>query len=180
MMLRKFIFAPLAALAAFGSAAAMAHDGVHTAPTFANGLVHPFSGFDHIALLALSGLAVGFMIKRGWRPDKGAWLSLAGLFTLSAAMIGYQPYGVVLSVMVLCSGLYLSWKARIQSDGSNVTLMAATAIVLQLLSHFLARGDVQPNGNFAFGFAIGSGLIICAVLSAAVVVSRIVRSDVRR
>lgn len=135
---------------------AYAHSGTGHALSFAEGLLHPVAGWDHIMLLLLGGGIVGLSGSRRQRLSNWEMLAFAGLFTSGAA--------IVLSEWLLgLFGLCLAAIAFIRSLGSTdrdtkrlARLGCVLAVALQMASHYLAIGDGKPDLGFAAGFSAAS------------------------
>ena len=116
---------------------AAAHVGVHGPSGLSGGLLHPFSGVDHI----LAMLAVG--IWGGWQGGRHQWLIPAGFVAAAAAgfllgigggaLFGVIEQGIALSLVGL--GALLFFRARL-------TLAVGLPLVALFgLFHGLAHGS---------------------------------------
>jgi urease accessory protein len=142
----------LATAIALAPTLAQAHTGLHT-DGFVAGLVHPFSGFDH--LLAMT--AVGF-----WAATLGG----PALWIVPAAFIGVMTLGAVLGVQgvplpaveqgiaasVIALGLLIAFEVKIPA--------AAAALVVGLFAifHGHAHGAEMPEMASPLGYGLGFGL----------------------
>jgi urease accessory protein len=127
---------------------------------WAEGLAHPLSGLDHLAVM----ICVGFWAAM--RPGAGMWLvpavfvggMTAGLFSGLAAPPGIVEGGVILSLLVL--GAALVFAVRLPAWAGM--LAAAVAGLMHGAAH---AGEAPTETGFA-AFAIGA-LVTTALLHAA-------------
>ncbi len=142
-------FALALALASLAPTLAQAHPGLRAAG-FVDGLIHPFTGLDHL----LAMIAVGF-----WAAMLGGaarWIAPAafvGLMVLGATLglhavaLPRVEYGVALSVVVL--GLLVAFEVK-------MPVSAAAALVGGFaLFHGYAHGSETPVAADAMTFAAG-------------------------
>jgi len=156
------------------SSAAFAHPG-HVVSGLAAGLVHPFSGFDHLLAMVAVGLwaAQGNTKKRGGRK---VWLLPATfMFTLAVgagiAMLWQSlpmvEFGLAVSVMAL--GLLVALSMQL-----SVSLSVAITALFGLLHGYVHGLDLPESAApaaYAFGFlATTASLHISGI--AAVVAAR--------
>lgn len=130
---------------------ASAHVGIHGPAGLVGGLVHPFTGFDHI----LAMLAVGMWA--GWLGGKLRWAIPAGFVTAAAAgfLLGLGgseisalvEQGIALSLVGL--GGLLFFRARL-SPAVGLPLVAAFG-----LFHGLAHGSEMAKGSSEWLFMAG-------------------------
>ena len=144
-------FAKVAAFAAFffAPALAQAHPGFHP-EGFAAGVLHPFTGVDH--LLAMT--AVGFWAATlGGRarflvPAAFILLMIAGaVLGLNGVPVPGVEQGIAASVVVL--GLVIAFQLRIP------TLFAALLVGVFAIFHGHAHGAELPEATDPVSFAIG-------------------------
>jgi len=141
---------------------ASAHIGIHGPAGLAGGLMHPFSGLDHI----LAMLAVGMW--SGWLGGRFRWAIPAGFLGAAAAgfLIGVGEgaasalveQGVALSLVGL--GALLFFRARLP-------LMVGLPLVVAFgLFHGLAHGSEAGDDPWSFmgGFLISTALLHLAGL----------------
>jgi len=130
---------------------ASAHVGLHVQASFADGLSHPFSGFDHI----LAMLAVGMWA--GWLGGSCRWAIPAG-FVIAAAtgfligLGGSELAGLVeqgIAVSLVCLGALLYLRARL-SLLTGLPLVACFG-----LFHGLAHGSEVASGDGVWMFMGG-------------------------
>ncbi len=147
-----------AVLAATMASPALAHVGVGSHDSFAQGLSHPFTGFDHL----LAMVAVGFIAARA---GKRAMLQLPLVFMVTMAagsMVGFQgatlplvDSGIAASVVVL--GLLIAFEVQ-------MPVAAAAALVGGFaFLHGNAHGAEMPAGSiptlYAFGFLTATAVL---------------------
>ena len=131
------------------SSAAFAHPG-HNASGLAAGLLHPFSGLDHL----LAMVAVGLWAAQG--GDKRIWLLPATLMTMLAVGAGlamqWQSLPLVesgIATSVLALGLLIALTLRFP-----VMLSVAVAALFGLL-HGYAHGLELPESAAPSAYALG-------------------------
>ncbi len=135
---------------------AFAHPGLHAAG-FADGFVHPFTGFDHL----LAMVAVGY-----WAASLGGaarWAAPASFLALMClgAVLGFHAeapalieYGIAASVVVL--GVLVAFDIRMP------VVPAAALVGLFAFCHGFAHGAEAPNA--ASGLQFGVGFVLATVL----------------
>ncbi|HSM97931.1 MAG TPA: HupE/UreJ family protein [Gallionella sp.] len=131
------------------SSAAFAHPG-HNASGLAAGLLHPFSGLDHL----LAMVAVGLWAAQG--GDKRIWLLPATFMTMLAVGAGlamqWQSLPLVesgIATSVLALGLLIALTLRFP-----VMLSVAVAALFGLL-HGYAHGLELPESAAPSAYALG-------------------------
>jgi urease accessory protein len=145
----KKILALAAAAAALAPSLAQAHAGLHM-EGFGGGLLHPFSGLDH--LLAMT--AIGF-----WAATLGG----RALWIVPAAFVGVMTIGAVFGVQgvplpaveqgiafsVVALGLLIGFEVKIP--------VAAAALVVGLFAifHGHAHGAEMPAMASPLGYGVG-------------------------
>lgn len=123
--------------------------------TFAEGLLHPFTGLDHIALLSGGGGFLAFA-QRHLRLTKATMLGLSGIFAGGfAAMMGSIPFAL-LGFIAAILGFAMAGSRSADGNARFVLIGTAIAISAQSASHLLAWGDAPPNDAFAAGFGLSS------------------------
>jgi urease accessory protein len=147
-----------------------AHSGHGTpTPTFFDGFAHPFTGLDHLILLASAGFILALVHSHVTRSRSGLF-GLAGIFACgSAAMMGNVLIPMLGAVIALvCLTVAGMWNSDRRS--APMVLGTTTAISLQAGSHFLAWGDVPPHAGFAIGFGLASLVMLSAAYALMAVV----------
>lgn len=165
MKITTFMRSAIAVLAVSLPSAILAHPGhADRELTFADGLVHPFTGLDHILLLAGGGALLA-LAQPHLRLNKATMLGLSGVLAGGfAAMMGSVPFAL-LGLFAAILGFAVA--GRNNTDGSTPLVLIGTAMAIsaQAASHLLAWGDAPPNIAFAAGFGLSSlGLFALACL----------------
>ena len=136
------------------SSAAFAHPG-HNVTGLVAGLMHPFSGFDHLLAMVAVGMwaAQGNTKKRGGRK---VWLLPATFMAMMAAGAGiaiqwqYLPLvesGIAASVLAL--GLLIALSLRLP------VLLSVAVAALFVLMHGYAHGLELPESAAPSAYALG-------------------------
>ena len=161
-MKRQIPCSAMFGLAILTPSTAWAHVGLHHAPTLFEGLIHPLTGWDHVALLAASGVAMAVSLDQGKLPGRWEILGLFGLFSSGVAvMLGAQLLSG-LCVAVSLAALLATAGGAVSKRQIAARVGVAGAVALQTASHYLASGDLVPNLEFAMGFAASSIAIFVA------------------
>jgi urease accessory protein len=150
-MRRQITLVSLAAVATAGfSTAAFAHIGDHSHMSFSEGLLHPFSGLDHVLAMVAVGL---------WASQLGGralWLlplTFPVVMAVGAAMgfggvsLAWIEIGIALSVVVL--GAMVAFRAR-PSLAVSVPLIGLFALL-----HGYSHGVELPAEASALSYAAG-------------------------
>ena len=147
------------------SASAMAHIG-HTGnhSAFVEGLLHPLSGLDHLAM----GLGLGLLMARTLRLTRlRGFAILIGTLTGGFAMgvagmlpTGLTELGISLSLIVLASALWARTK--------SVLLLAVASLGL---FHGVAHGADVPAGLNPADFLVGMLITLAALYTAGMMAS---------
>ena len=141
--------------------AALAHVGDHSQMSFAEGLVHPFTGLDHV----LAMIAVGLWASQLGRP--ALWLlpvifplvmAIGAAFGMSGRELPALEIGVAGSVLVL--GAVIAFALR-----PSLTLSAALVTFFALL-HGYSHGVELPAD--VSGLTFGAGFIAATLVLHAV------------
>lgn len=123
----------------------LAHPG-HGPVTFANGVVHPFSGLDHLLAMMAVGLWAGMRGGRArliWPASFVlAMLGGYGLGQMGLALPALEP-GILASVIVL--GLVVATGVRANLVGGMALMLVFGGL------HGNAHGLEAPQGGWAFG-----------------------------
>jgi urease accessory protein len=139
---------------------------------FVHGLVHPFTGFDHIAAMVAVGL---WAAQRGGRA---LWvvpltfvgvMSVSGLLGMTGASIPFVEPGIAASVLVL--GLLVAAAVRLP-------LVASSLIVgLFAVFHGYAHGTEMPETmsglGYGVGFMLATGLLHCCGIGLGLLAGRL-------
>lgn len=156
MKTTAFMRSAITVLALTLPSVALAHPG-HSGHelTLADGLLHPFTGVDHIALLAGGGALLA-LAQPHLRLTKATILGLFGVLGGGfAAMIGSLPFALLALIAAI---LGFAGAGSRRADGQTRFLLIGTAMAIsaQAASHVLAWGDAPPNFAFAAGFGLAS------------------------
>jgi urease accessory protein len=149
----------LAAALGLLPAIADAHPGHELAMTFAQGLMHPLSGVDHL----LAMLAIGLWTAQ--LPGRLRWILPSGLLALllAAAMLGLQGTGSALppdaleqgiAASVLICGLALVRAGRLPL-ASSLAFIGGFA-VLHGYAHGVEAARPASPGGYLLGMALAS------------------------
>lgn len=151
----------LGALAAAASTSAWAHSGhADHELSFTDGLLHPFTGFDHLALLACGGAILALAQPR-IALSRSSMLGLTGVFTCGlGVMMGSIPFTGI-GLCAATAGFARSAQAGAHARTMLVLVGTLIAVMLQAGSHLLAWGDVAPSLAFAAGFGLSSLMLFC-------------------
>lgn len=173
MKLSKTVNSMISALVLGVSTSAWAHPGhSSTAPSFFDGLVHPFTGLDHLALLAAGGAMLA-VVQTRMALSRWWLLGLAGIFASGCgAMMGDVPIALLGFALALACVTFAAMRTA-DRHSTFIALGATAAISLQAGSHLLAWGDVSPHIGFAIGFGLASlGVFSTAYAIVAVVLTK--------
>jgi urease accessory protein len=154
MKIRHFLTPALITLL---PALAFAHPGHELQPGIAAGVMHPFSGLDHLAaMLAVGMWAAQLGGRMRWAvPASFVSLMLAGaLLGLSGLQIGAVEQGIAASVCVL--GLLLAGAVRLPAMAC--VLLAGLFAVFHGYAH-AAEAPVSGVGRYMVGFAFSTAVL---------------------
>jgi urease accessory protein len=166
----KIAFTANVAVAAIAltSGQALAHTGAEHAQSFGSGFAHPFTGLDHMLAMVAVGLWAGLVGGRAlwlWPLAFVAVMLVGGALGMAGVDLPFAEPGILASVVVL--GLLVLAAAQ-----WHVGIGAALVAIFALL-HGQAHGAELPAGaaaaTYAAGFAIGTALLHCVGLAAALV-----------
>ena len=129
---------------------AHAHVGVGEASGWMHGLVHPFSGPDHLCAMIAVGLWAAQMGGRAvWRVPLTfvSVMALGGLLGMADIPVPFVETGIVMSLLVL--GVLIAAAVRLP-------LLASTVIVgVFAIFHGYAHGAEMPQSASGLGYALG-------------------------
>ena len=138
------------ASACSAAGAAQAHPG-HDTTSLVDGLVHPFTGFDHLLAMVAVGVWSVSALPQGkaWQGPATFLLALVISAALGAAgvTVPYLEHSISLSVVLF--GLMLVVAQRAMPVALGLGLIAAASSL-----HGLAHGAETPETGFA-GYAAG-------------------------
>src|SRR5262249_47891886 len=128
-MRRSFALASLAALATIGfSTAASAHIGDHSHMSFAEGLMHPFTGVDHMLAMVAVGLWASQIGGRAlWLlPVTFPVVMAAGAaLGIGGVPLAWVEVGIAASVLVLGAAVALTLRPSLAVSLPLIGLFAA-------------------------------------------------------
>jgi urease accessory protein len=150
-MRRSFKLISLAAVATAGfSTAALAHGGDHSHMSFAEGLLHPFSGLDHVLAMVAVGL---WASQLGGRALWVLPLAFPAVMAVGAALgfggvaLAWVEIGIAASVLVLGGAVALTLRPSL---AVSLPLIALFAVL-----HGYSHGVELPANASALTYAAG-------------------------
>lgn len=155
----------LGALAVAAPASAHPGHGEHGETAFATGLLHPFTGVDHLlALLAVGALAVLVTARRAnWLLPLGFVAGMAAGGALGLAGGGLRAVDVAIAGSVLVLGLMVVLVAR---PGSATSLPVVALVVgVAGAAHGYGHGVGLPATGAAFDYGVGILVATTAALA---------------
>ena len=171
----KFIFSKkIISLAALSttvfSGSALAHTGTDTlmASTFANGLLHPLTGLDHLLMLLGVGFLAAQMKGKQVSVILGALVTMligTGFGALTGLMTGMESL-ILASVFIVAAAV---WKQS-QQVAANINLLSSAAVVM-VLFHGWAHGVEAPAAQLV-QFVPGMLISAAALLTLGAVIGR--------
>lgn len=145
----------------FAPAAALAHPGHEGAGGLASGLIHPFTGIDHVlAMIAVGVLAAQYGGRAFWLVPTSFLVAMgvAGAVGMAGIPVQFVEAGIGLSVVIL--GLMIAFQVK------PPALLAMAAVGFFALFHGYAHGAEMPNGqaglSFAAGFLVATAFLLGA------------------
>jgi urease accessory protein len=161
-MRRSFKLLSLAAVATAGfSTAALAHVGDHSHMSFTEGLLHPFSGVDHVLAMVAVGLWASQLGGRAlWLLPLTfpALMAVGAALGMSGVALPWVEIGIAGSVMVLGALVALALRPSL---AISVPLIGAFALL-----HGYSHGVELPAGISALSY--GAGFIAATLVLHAV------------
>jgi len=150
-MRRSFKLLSLAAAATAGfSTAALAHVGDHSHMSFTEGLLHPFSGIDHVLAMVAVGLWASQLGGRAlWLLPLifPAVMAVGAALGLSGVTLPWVEIGIAGSVMILGAVVALALRPSL---AISVPLIGAFALL-----HGYSHGIELPASASAVGYGVG-------------------------
>ncbi len=159
------------------SGTAIAHPGhglddIGHGSAFVEGLLHPLTGLDHLAM----ALSLGVLLARTFNQARFyglglLLLSLAGGFWLgfnSKLSVNIAEYGIVASLLVLAVSL---WQRSASVFLSTIALLGAF--------HGIAHGVEVGDGVNPFAFMLGMIITMSALYGLGVVAGRLMKNHLR-
>lgn len=162
----------LAALVAMVPALASAHTGVGSTVGFANGLVHPIGGIDHVLAMVAVGI---FAANLGGRALCAVPLTFMTLMAVGGALgiagmpLPFVEIGIALSIVVL--GLVVA----VRYEWPVAAAMALVGVFAIFHGH--AHGAEMPvaasGAAYALGFVLATGILHLAGIAIGLGVSQV-------
>jgi urease accessory protein len=149
--MKRQLFLSAAALMAM-TGLAEAHSG-HDSSGFLNGLIHPFTGIDHIMAMVAVGLFAAMLGGRARYlvPSSFVVMMVAGAgLAFSGYVMPYVETAIWASVIVLSAVVVLRWNASLSVAMGLCGFFA--------VFHGFAHGSEMPVN--ATGFTYGAGFVI--------------------
>lgn len=162
--------------AVVGASPVAAHPGhgEETAGGFGAGVLHPLTGWDHLAaILVVGALAVLFPGRRAIWVIPTAWIGGAvagGLFGMVGSQTRIVEFGIALSVLGLGALIAVP---RIREA---LLPVVAVAVALGAVFHGYAHGSELPTSGatvYAAGVAIGTASVLVAGIAAGLLLRRV-------
>src|SRR4029077_13679719 len=148
---RSFKLLSFAAVATVSfSTAALAHVGDHSHMSFTEGLLHPFSGLDHVLAMVAVGLWASQLGGRAlWRLPLTfpAVMAIGAALGLSGVTPPWVEIGIAVSVMVLGAVVALALRPSL---AISIPLIGAFALL-----HGYSHGIELPAGTSALSYGAG-------------------------
>jgi len=150
-MRRSFKLLSLAAAATAGfSTAALAHVGDHSHMSFTEGLLHPFTGLDHVLAMVAIGLWASQLGGRAlWLLPLTfpAVMAVGAVLGMSGVALPGVEIGIAGSVMVLGAVVALALRPSL---AISIPLIGAFALL-----HGYSHGIELPTGASALSYGTG-------------------------
>jgi urease accessory protein len=150
--MKKTTLVPLLVLAAFMPSVAFAHIVPGTSHGLSDGLIHPFSGWDHLLAMFAVGLwAATYRGRAIWMIPLTfvAVMGLGGVVGLSGAQLPVAVAEIAIAFSVLVLGSLIATRAQFKLSWS-MALVGAFAFF-----HGYAHGREMPVSASALGFSAG-------------------------
>ena len=187
--MKKLFLSSIAFAGTLFSTLAFAHPGHDVNVSFMSGLLHPFSGLDHLLVIVLVGFWSAFVLKKIWL---GPCFFILGMFFgvllgLSGLSLNFFEFGIAASVIAI--GLLLliknqySTKAILSLIGvfgvfhgyAHAELFSSASFGISLIAEdmaglFLATGILHLSGAIAVQFLKDKTTIIARVTGFASVI----------
>ncbi len=139
------------------SASSFAHTGHAMQANFSHGFLHPLTGWDHLAALALIGLFLStFTLRRASLISAGIMAAIIGGYAIGLEWSSASSAETLVTGSLI--GLPLALFAL--QKGGVKSVIAAGGILLFSLSHGLVQG-VEAQGSYA---QFGLGVMLASVL----------------
>ena len=146
---------------------AFAHPGHETASAV-HGLMHPFTGLDHLLAMLLVGLFAYQLGGRALWALPLAFLTamgMGGVLGMASPGTGLVEIGIALSVIVLGAAVALNIKAPVA--------LAAAVVGMFAVFHGYAHGAEMPTSagaiSYGAGFMLGTALLVAVGIALGII-----------
>lgn len=140
----------LVAIAVLAPTTGFAHTGTHEVSSIAAGLLHPFTGLDHLlAMLAVGLWAAQISGRQAWLLPALFPLAMVADAALALGGIGFPLVEPMIAISVIILG------ALVLAGASPPLAMSAPLISVFALAHGHAHGSELPAGGDMAGYATG-------------------------
>jgi urease accessory protein len=148
-----------------------AHPGTLAQHIFVNGVIHPFTGVDHL----LAMLAIGMWLSASRRNTQIAMLPLAmGTIVMSMFSAGYLGVIGQIDLLLAATVLLLGALLAFRFSGSSV-LRVGTGLGICFL-HAYAHGIEATAGQPMLGYSLGIALSSAALIAVGLVTGAYLRT----
>ena len=142
--MKKLCISSIAFVGILFSSLAFAHPGHELTVSFMSGLLHPFSGLDHLLVIVLVGFWSAFVLKKIWL---GPCFFILGMFFgvlsgLSVLYLNFFEFGIATSVIAI--GLLLLIKNQ-YSTKAILSLIGAFGVF-----HGYAHAELFSSASYGF------------------------------
>ena len=149
---------PIAIFLTFVAEPAMAHIGHGPTASLAAGFVHPFSGFDHVAVMLMVGL---------WAAQKGGWalwawpagfvgvMLIGGLLAMHGTSLPFVEPAILASVVAFGLLVALAVDLPIGAGAAVITVFA----LLHGHAHGSALTETVSAAEYMAGFALATAAL---------------------
>ena len=172
-MRRSFKLLSLAAVATAGfSTAALAHVGDHSHMSFTEGLLHPFSGIDHVLAMVAVGLWASQLGGRAlWLLPLifPAVMAVGAALGLSGVTLPWVEIGIAGSVMVLGAVVALALRPSL---AISIPLIGAFAL-LHGYSHGVELPATASVLGYGAGFSVATLVLHAAGIATGLIAGRL-------
>jgi urease accessory protein len=162
-----------------GSGLAEAHVGFHRIGSFADGIIHPFTGWDHTLAMA----ALGVWVSQGYVRYHGLFLLSFALGLAApgvAAIAGFSHLFLeaALSGSILFLGLLMTKVVRL-SLGMTFAIICMSLFLHGYLHGAEVHGTVSPN-SYLIGVGVGTVVLYVGGITAGLCVKHFGNGQILR
>lgn len=137
---------------------ALAHNGPHAAGGVVAGIVHPFTGIDHLVAMILVGVwAVRIGGRAVWALPAAFLASMTVGFGMASVGIALSYYDVMIAASVLVLGLLVVFAAKPAAWAS--TALVAGFALFHGYAHGAERAGSGTNIAYIVGFVAATALL---------------------